>query len=103
MIGLIEIAFLAPHEMVAQHLAMVAGEDHQRMAVLAGRLEVSQQAADLIVDLADHPVVGGAQLAQLALVDVLQHRGVMLGIEADIALIVEGIGEIGMLSAFNGG
>ena len=52
----------------------------QRMAVFAGRLEVGQQAADLIVDLADHPVIGGAQLAQLALVDVLQHRGVMLGI-----------------------
>ncbi len=59
--------------MVAQHLAVVGSEQHQGVAQHpAGVLE---EAAELVVDEVDHPVVGGPGAAHLVLVE-MDARGV---------------------------
>ena len=62
-VRLVEPAELVEHEVVAEVLAVVAREDHERAAGLAGVIEPIQDPRDLVVDLGDHPVVGRLQLA----------------------------------------
>ncbi len=49
--------------MVAEHLAVVAHEDHQRPSPLAGPLQGWQEPADVDVDQVDHRPVSGADQA----------------------------------------
>ena len=65
--GLIEIAELAERPVVAEHLAVIRGEDHDRVAVPALGGEAIKQPADLPVDLGDHAVVDGAHRAEVVI------------------------------------
>ncbi len=51
--------------MVAQLLAVIAGEDDQRVVPLPALLQVVEDAAELVVDLAHQAAVGGAHLRHL--------------------------------------
>src|SRR3546814_6327063 len=46
--------------MVAELLAMVAGEDDQGVVPLAGLLQEVEDAAEMVVDLGHQPEIGGA-------------------------------------------
>ena len=59
---------LAEHVVVAEHLAVVGGEQEHRVGQL--RLHHLQQPADLVVDEVDHPVVGRLAAAPVVLVQV---------------------------------
>lgn len=65
-VALVEIAELAQQVMVAELLAVIAGENDQRV-VLATVFEVLEHPSKLVVDFGHEPVVGGAHLAHLAL------------------------------------
>ena len=60
---LVEPAELVHDPVVAERLAMVGGEHHQRAGREARRVEHVEDAADLIVDLGHHAVVGRLELA----------------------------------------
>ena len=66
-IRLVAIADLAQQVVIAQLLAVIAGEDDQRVFPLPGLLEVVEDAAELLVDLAHQAIVGRAHLAHLGL------------------------------------
>ena len=56
--------------MIAQLLAVIAGEDDQGVVPLPGLLQVVEDAAELVVDLAHQAAIGGAHLGHL----LLAHR-----------------------------
>ena len=56
--------------MVAELLAVVAGEHDERVVPLAGLAQEAQHMADLVVDLRNQPVVRGAHQPDLG----LRHR-----------------------------
>ena len=58
----------AEHVMVPEHHSMVGGEQEHRVG--QQRLHRLQQAADLIVDEVDHPVVGGLTAAAVVFVQI---------------------------------
>ena len=47
----IEIMHLAPGVMVAQHLAMIGGDDNDRVVVLAGGFEMGDDSAEMVINL----------------------------------------------------
>ena len=51
--------------MVAELFAMIAGAQDQRIVTLPGRLQLIQQFADIVIDLADHTAIDGAQLCDV--------------------------------------
>ena len=63
----VEPADLLHEPVVAEQLAVIRREDHERVVGLAGFVEPIEDAAELVVDLADHPVVGRLELALLLL------------------------------------
>ena len=69
--------------MVAERLAVVAGEDHQRALRLTGLLQGVQHAAHLIVDQLDHRVVGGLQRLRVA----RERRGVDPGFRVPAGIV----------------
>jgi len=66
---------------VAEHLAVVAGEHHDGVVGQALRVEGVEDAPDLVVDERDHRVVGGAGLVEL-LVGVLGEAAGVPGVGA---------------------
>ena len=62
---LVEPAELVHDPVVAERLAVIRGEHHERARREAGLVERVEDPAELIVDLGHHPVVGGLQLALL--------------------------------------
>src|SRR5439155_19080541 len=64
---LVAIADLAEQVMVAELLAMITGEDDQRLVILPGRLEMPNDPAEVVVDLANQTIVGRAHDAHLRL------------------------------------
>ena len=67
-VRLVEPAELVQHVVIAEVLAVVAREDHQRAVGLPGCVEPVENAGDLVVDLGEHAVVGRLQLALLSIV-----------------------------------
>ena len=58
----VERRLLAPAPMIAQHLAMIGGEDDQRVVIGAELLQRRDHAADMMVELRDQAVIGRARL-----------------------------------------
>ena len=56
-----EDALLAPHPLIAQHLAVVGGQHHERAVGLPGRVEPVEQAPDVVIDLGQKAQIDGAQ------------------------------------------
>ena len=52
--ALILLAALQQQAMVAEMVAVIGGEDHDRVDAFAGRIERCQHAADGVVDTGDH-------------------------------------------------
>ena len=65
----LEEAVLVPHAALAHHVAVVGGVDHDGVVGQTGPIEQRQQAADLVVDRADHPVVAVAGVADVLVGD----------------------------------
>ena len=61
--------------MVAEHLRMVGGEDHQRVVPLTARLDGVEDAAELGVHFGDHAVIGGLDLPQLGIGEITDQSG----------------------------
>ena len=75
MVRLVEPAELVQQAVVAEHLAVIAREDDERVVRLPGLVEPIEQASDVVVDLGEHPVVRRLQLALLLrIVGRLQER-----------------------------
>ncbi len=66
--GLVPVAELLDQPVVAAHLTVVAGHHHQGRVRKTGRVEMVEEEAEPVVDLFLGPVVGGPELAALALV-----------------------------------
>ena len=60
-----EVAFLAEHPVIAEHLAMIAGDDDQCFIGEAPFLDLAEQPAELCVHLADHAAIGRAELREI--------------------------------------
>src|SRR5262245_30822333 len=58
--------------MVAHHVAVVGGEDHERVFPQSPVLERAEYPADVVIDERDHPVVVGGHLGELP-VGLLRH------------------------------
>ena len=85
--------------MIARLLAVIAGEDDQRVVPLAGLLQVVEDAAELVVDLAHQAAIGGAHLRHL----LLAHRRAQpLAVleEARLVDVVHIVGEQRVLPGF---
>jgi len=67
--GLIEIAIFGELPMVAQLLSMVGGEYHQCIFVDTRLLEISNQPADVCIHFAYHPIVSGACLQHVPVIE----------------------------------
>src|SRR6267378_3743575 len=57
--GGVEIAVLADHPVIAELLAVIGGDDDQRPLIGAARAQGGKETAELVIDLADHAVIGG--------------------------------------------
>ena len=68
MIALIKVAQFAQQVMVAQLFTVVAGEDDQGVVQLTRFLQVVEHAAQLGIDFAHPPVVGGSHLSNFSVV-----------------------------------
>src|SRR5260221_8509798 len=77
--GGVEMAILADHPMVAELLAVIGGDDDQGSLVSAAFAQSSEEAAELVVDLADHAVIGRPQLVQRAVIERAEQRLSLLG------------------------
>lgn len=80
--ALVEIADLAQHVMVAELLAMVAGEEDQRVLPLPRLLQEGEDLAEVIVDLRHQGAIGRAHLADLGVAQIL---GEALGVLEEAA------------------
>ncbi len=69
--GALEEVHLVPQAPLAQHVAMVGGDDDDGVVGQAGRRERFQQLAELAVDIADHGVVAVAGVADLLVGDAV--------------------------------
>ena len=87
--GLVGIALLAQQPMVAQHLAMVGGDDDQRVVVEAPFLQPGDQPADLVIDLPHHAAIGRPELRHRAVVEI------EIPPEQDTTPLAEALGGIG--------
>ena len=63
--GRLEEGHLVPEPALAQHLAVVGGEEHDRVVAQAGLRERAEHLADALVGVADRRVVGVARAAHL--------------------------------------
>ena len=66
--ALVPVAALLHQPVVPAHLAVVARQDHERARRQSLRVQVGEQPAELVVNLALSTVVGGPQLPAFALV-----------------------------------
>jgi hypothetical protein len=85
---------------LAQHLGMVAGDDDQRALVLAARLEVVDDAADMVVHFRYEPVVGRAHLAYFQFVRADWIKRAVFVVAPGLAEPVQFVGEHRVLALF---
>ena len=90
------VAELAGEVVVAKLLAVVGGEDDQRVLHLVGFLQMVEHAADLVVDLGNHAAIGGAHLGHRRFVHAGNHA-LGAGEEARLAGVVQVVAEQRML------
>ena len=91
----VETAAFKDQAVIAEHLAVIAHEDDDRVLALASLVEVVEDAAELLVDELDHGVVGGGGFGEPP---VFRVAGLKLEVDAgsgDLVLVSDVFGPVG--------
>ena len=95
--GFVEIPALALQVVIAEVLTMIGSEDDEGLVVLAGALQLIDDASDMVVDLAHQSIVGGSGLEDGEVVNV-RFPAVVVEQIRSAPMVLDHQGEIRVLS-----